>query len=576
MGASFRWPSLGALLGLTGMLVVAGPVGQAAAAFTYQVTNIHLFGTSTPNNPCADAIDPGRHNLYVVDGYRPGLWGYDVSTGTVSQEAQQVVALPGQTGSCAVAVDPGSHNVYVGSGFTATTSGLDVVDESGGPGTGTVAATIPLPDGVAVEALAVDPGNHNVYALCSDSTVRVINESGGAATGTITATIPFASGLVDLTVDPGNHNVYVTNSVTGTVSVLNESGGPATGTVTSTAGVTNASRVAVDPGTHKIYVTGTGNTVSVIDESGGPATGTVTATITLPNAIGAIAIDPGTQALYVVTYISDDDGFQFGELLVFDESGSSPTGAPRGRRDLRDGFFDIAIDPTTHLGYITNGNRGAVAGPYISVVTPVPVAPAIEATASGSGTGTATAQVAAPTAGDLLVAFVGSDGPAGSSAQASTVTGGGLTWARAGRESRQGGAAEIWTARASTPPSGAIIRATAAIGNYGEALTVIAVANSPGIGAITTSEAARGGPSGTLTTRLDDSLVVAAGNDWLRAAARVAGAHQTVLHQTLAASGDTYWAQATAGRIPTAGTTVTIDDTAPVADPYNLVLAEIL
>jgi uncharacterized protein (TIGR03437 family) len=48
------------------------------------------------------------------------------------------------------------------------------------------------------------------------------------------------------------------------------------------------------------------------------------------------------------------------------------------------------------------------------------------------------------------------------------------------------------------------------------------------------------------------------------------------VHQYLAANGDTYWVQMRNSVMPIAGSNVTINDTAPTSDPYNLSIVEIL
>jgi hypothetical protein len=48
-----------------------------------------------------------------------------------------------------------------------------------------------------------------------------------------------------------------------------------------------------------------------------------------------------------------------------------------------------------------------------------------------------------------------------------------------------------------------------------------------------------------------------------------------MVHQFLTPFGDTYWMQRTTGAVPLAGTSVTIRDTAPTADRYNLAICEI-
>jgi hypothetical protein len=86
----------------------------------------------------------------------------------------------------------------------------------------------------------------------------------------------------------------------------------------------------------------------------------------------------------------------------------------------------------------------------------------------------------------------------------------------------------------------------------------------------------KGAPTGSLTTSQASSWVFAIGDDWLKSIPRTLGPGQTLIHQATDSVGDTYWVQATNAITPTACTSVTINDTAPTTDPYNLVLVEIL
>ena len=57
---------------------------------------------------------------------------------------------------------------------------------------------------------------------------------------------------------------------------------------------------------------------------------------------------------------------------------------------------------------------------------------------------------------------------------------------------------------------------------------------------------------------------------------RTLGPNQTLVHQYLASVGDTYWVQRQTAATPSSGTTVTINDTAPTSDQYNLTIVEVL
>ena len=57
--------------------------------------------------------------------------------------------------------------------------------------------------------------------------------------------------------------------------------------------------------------------------------------------------------------------------------------------------------------------------------------------------------------------------------------------------------------------------------------------------------------------------------------ARTVGASQTLVDQDLAPVGDTYWVQRQNATTPNSGTSVTMNDTAPTGDQWNLALIEI-
>jgi hypothetical protein len=78
-----------------------------------------------------------------------------------------------------------------------------------------------------------------------------------------------------------------------------------------------------------------------------------------------------------------------------------------------------------------------------------------------------------------------------------------------------------------------------------------------------------------LTAMTKNSWVIGVGNDWDNAIARTMGPNQVLIHSYLPPIGDTYWVQRLT--VPTvSGTIVTINDTAPTSDEYNLSICEIL
>ncbi|MGO9761051.1 MAG: hypothetical protein ACLP1Q_07320 [Solirubrobacteraceae bacterium] len=177
--------------------------------------------------------------------------------------------------------------------------------------------------------------------------------------------------------------------------------------------------------------------------------------------------------------------------------------------------------------------------------------------------------------GDLILAFVAANGPA-SGGQTAKVSGGGLKWSLVTRENGELGDAELWEAHAPGLLHKAAFSVKLGKRKFDAALDVVAFKNAPGVGAVAGFSGAAGEPHGELKTTAADSWVWAVGDDWATSTPRVPGPAQQVVHQGFDSLGDTYWVQATDGVTPVAGTTVEINDTAPTADPFDLVLVEVL
>jgi hypothetical protein len=179
---------------------------------------------------------------------------------------------------------------------------------------------------------------------------------------------------------------------------------------------------------------------------------------------------------------------------------------------------------------------------------------------------------------ELLLAFLTSDGPASARQTFASLTANGLSWRLRQRANTQAGTAEIWQAVAANPLTNVIVTATRSSGSFVGSLTLVAFqgANTIQDGASAGASAASGAPSATLTTTQAGSWVWGVGNDWDRAAARTVGSGQTKVDEYLASVGDTFWVQSLTSPTPVGGSVVTISDTAPTNDRWNLAIIEIL
>jgi hypothetical protein len=179
--------------------------------------------------------------------------------------------------------------------------------------------------------------------------------------------------------------------------------------------------------------------------------------------------------------------------------------------------------------------------------------------------------------GERLLAFISSDGPPGTQSF-SSVTGGGLTWQLRSRSNTQPGTAEIWQANATAALSNATVTATRASGSYTGSITVVAISGADQVieGATASAGAATGAPSVSLTSTRAGSWTWGVGDDWDNATEREVGPNQTKVDEFLAPTGDTFWVQRQTATTALTGTPVTLNDTAPTADHWNLAAIEVL
>jgi hypothetical protein len=182
---------------------------------------------------------------------------------------------------------------------------------------------------------------------------------------------------------------------------------------------------------------------------------------------------------------------------------------------------------------------------------------------------------------ELILAFVATDALS-SNTTVTSITGAGLTWSLVQRTNIQFGTSEIWRAFAPNPLTNTSVTANLSQ-SVNSSMLVMSFAGvdptgtngSGAIGATGSGSAGSGAPTTLLTTTRNNSLVLGVGNDWDNPIARTVGTNQTLLHQYLSTTGDTYWMQMQSAPIPASGTAVTINDTSPTTDRYNLSLVEV-
>jgi hypothetical protein len=243
----------------------------------------------------------------------------------------------------------------------------------------------------------------------------------------------------------------------------------------------------------------------------------------------------------------------------------------------------FTFSPTSQTTAVNNGNVTAVNFTAVSGSTGL----AIDVNSSADGTTAkttiSTTAFSTKSANELIVAFVATDYLSGANTTVTSVTGGGLTWTLVKRTNVQSGDAEIWAAFASSTLTNVTVTATVSqsvvssitVMSFSGVDTTSGGTGPNAIGATGTGNSSNGAPTASLVTTRNNSWVLGVGNDYDNAISRTLGTGQTMVHQFLTPTGDTYWVQMQSATTPLSGTSVTINDTAPTTDRSNLTLVEV-
>jgi hypothetical protein len=341
------------------------------------------------------------------------------------------------------------------------------------------------------------------------------------------------------------------------------SGGQIAGTLTA-AGTTN----------FNAQVTDSGNPSQTATQ---PLSITITAAPSCPCSISGVISGTGGNGATVAL-----SGAATANVTADGSGNYTFTGLANGAYTVTPSKSGFTFNPTSQNVTLNNLNVSMV---NFTSSSSSATGPAIDKTVS-TNRSTKSTTLASPafsttSANELLLAFVATDGSA-STMTVTNVTGAGLTWTLVKRTNAQRGTAEIW--RAFAPATLTSVAVTATLSqSVSASITVMTftgvdtsgTGGSGAIGATGTGNANPGAPNASLTTTRNNSWVIGVGNDWDNAIARTPDANQTVINPYLATTGDTFWVQRQNSTTPLSGTTVTINDTAPTTDRYNLSICEI-
>ena len=251
------------------------------------------------------------------------------------------------------------------------------------------------------------------------------------------------------------------------------------------------------------------------------------------------------------------------------------SGLPNGAHAISAKAWDAAGLTTTSIAVTVNSSNTAPATPSIDQTVSVDK--------GSSGTSVTTPSFSTNAPNEVLLAFVASDATT-KSMTVSGVTGGGLTWVFVGRTNKEMGTSEVWRAYSVAQLSNVTVTASFSQSTPACSMTVVSFTGvdtsgtngSGAIGVVASASSAAGAPSASITTSRANSWIFGVGNDYTAAKARTLGPGQTMVHQDLSPTGDTYWVQRMSVPTPSPGTLVTLNDTAPAANEFNFTAVEIL
>jgi Domain of unknown function (DUF1929)/Bacterial Ig domain/Glyoxal oxidase N-terminus/Carboxypeptidase regulatory-like domain/Kelch motif/Galactose oxidase, central domain len=255
------------------------------------------------------------------------------------------------------------------------------------------------------------------------------------------------------------------------------------------------------------------------------------------------------------------------------------TGLANGTYTVTPNKSGFAFSPASQQVTMNGAN---VQGLSFTASASAPAALAIDVNASRdqdtAATTVTTPAFTTASSQELLLALISTDYLGGTNTTVTSVSGGGLTWQLVGRANRQKGTSEIWRTFAANPLNAATVTATLSQSTAATITVVTFVGADPSgpIGAVASASAASGAPTASVTTTRANSFVIGVGNDFDNAVGRTPGSDQKLVHQYLSKAGDTYWSQITSPAIGAAGATVTMNDTLPTGDQYNLEICEIV
>jgi len=492
----------------------------------------------------------------------------------------------------------GSYTVtpsHTGYGFTptsqnATVNGANVtgINFTAGVPTYSISGTVSMPGGngatVSVtgtstaSATADANGNYTISGLANGSYTVTPTKTGYTFTPTNQAVTISSANVTAI------NFTTISYSISGTIS----GAGGASATVNLT-GAATATATADANGNFSFSGLGNGAYTVTPSKSGYAFTPPSQAVTISSASVTGVSFSSATATGFSISGTISNAGGNGATVTLTGAASATTTASATGTytfSNLANGSYTVTPSKT---GYIFTPAstavtvNGANATANFTSTAQLAIDKTVSTDRTTNSTSLVSPAVTTSSANELLLAFVSTDAT-GAGITVTQMTGGSLTWTLVKRTNTQLGTSEIWRAFSATTVSNATVTATLSQ-SVPASITVVTLTGvdttgtggSGAIGATGTGNSAKGAPTASLTTTRNNSWVFGVGNDYDKASARTVGSGQTMVHQDVATSnGDTYWVQRQTNTTPTSGTSVTINDTAPTGDRYNLSTCEVL
>lgn len=450
---------------------------------------------------------------------------------------------------------------------------------------GSGALTVPASVTVAVnQSSATFPATTATVGSAQNVTVTA-TLNGITQSTSIGLTVPVQSG--SLSCSPATVNASGTSTCTVSLTAAAPAGGTSVALSSNNASVTVPATISVPAGASSASFTASVGAVTAaqtatLTASAGGTSPSFVLSVTVPTWSISGSVSPSSMGSGTVLTLSGSSS----ATVTADASGNySFSELKSGNYTITPARSGYTFTPASQSMAITTSNVTGMGFSVAQNPTTSSIAPDAgvwrdQAKASATITSPSFSTLSAD---ELLLAFIATDYNSGTNTTVRSISGAGLTWVLAVRTNTQHGTSEIWRAFAATPKSN--ISVTASLSQrVAASMTVMSFTGtdstgtdgSGAIGATASYNARSGAPSAKLVTTRNNSWIFGVGNDSDKAIARTPGAGQTLVHQYLASVGNTFWVQNQTAATPLSGTTVTINDTAPTSDRYNLSAIEIL